>query len=198
VKKFLLVAALGVLVFSMSGCFVMRTLTFNKNRVDPGGVFKMQIGVAGQTESSNEYPFFLFLGEAGSLPTNGAKLDTKGKSGGPVAMKHTADSDALAVAAQDVCQFPTSGKGPFSITGDNVIVTKDPFESQKPGMKANVPVRLQPANNEGEGFAIWMGTWMDDGDGTPEDPAGPDDDYFCQPSYTSFILGKGANPMPKF
>src|SRR4051812_21339801 len=176
----------------------MRTMTLKKDRVAPGGVFTLQMTVGGDTQGPNEYPFFFFGGEAGSLPTNNGKLDTKGVGQGPVAMKHTDQSDALSQWAQDECSVPLA-KGPGSVDGNNIVVTKDPFQSHKSALKAKLPVRLQPDNEDGEAFFVWMGTWMDDGDGVAEDPGGNEDDYFCQPPYTSLILAKGAHlPDPKF
>ena len=190
-KKVVLVGlSCAGLAFAMSGCFVMRTLTFTHDTVKKdGGKTTALISVSAQSEN-DEYPFFYVISEAGAVPKTG-RLDTKGKFSGPVKMKR---DDALQTFAADDCQSSIAPKGPT--VQERLIATKDPFTAHNAVkfMDAKVPIKME--GNEGDGLAIFMGSWLDDGDGVPEDPDTTDDDYSCQPPYITAIGGKSP-PQPK-
>jgi hypothetical protein len=190
-KKFIVLAGLGVLLAaSLSGCFAMRTLQYTKDKVDAGKKTTALIEAVGQT-NGDEYPFFFFESEGGSVLSNGGKFDTKGVYSGPVALRK---SDALAPFASD-CGSTFKGKRGVP-TGKNVVVTDDPFNAHNENkfMHVKLPIKASKHSPGGDAFGISMGTWTDDGDGVPEDPGTTDDEYDCQPLYTSFILIHGGTP----
>jgi hypothetical protein len=73
---------------------------------------------------------------------------------------------------------------PFTVTHENRF------------MDAKVPIKAATAAKGGDGVGLWMGSWLDDGDGVPEDPSSSDDDYVCQPPYISLFRIKGGPPAP--
>jgi hypothetical protein len=201
-KKVMLAAALGVLVFSLSGCFFMRTLTYNKDKVKPGGVYTAKITLGHDQNSPDEYPFFFVITEDNSKPTDKGEFDSKSVFSGPVALTHTDQSQNISQYGTQGCQIAGGPKrGPGGISGRNIVTTNSPFDSSGNAAKyilAKVPIRMLKDAPGGDAVLIWMGTWMDDGDGVAEDPGGSDDDYTCQPAYTSYIVEKGGPPAPKF
>jgi hypothetical protein len=61
-------------------------------------------------------------------------------------------------------------------------------------LHVKLPIKASKHSPGGDAFGIFMGTWTDDGDRVPEDPGTTDDQYDCQPPYTSFILIHGGTP----
>jgi hypothetical protein len=204
VRKGLLVVA-GALVSALlfSGCFAMRTLKFTDDTVEAGKKTPAKISVVGDPGGIRlrggggpEYPFFYFISEQGSTLANGGKFDTKGVFDGPVDLKKNGD---LAIAASEPCQ----GSLPFAaakrgVPGPgNAVTTDNPFDAPNPKKFMNAKLPIKTAEfGPADGFGIFMGTWFDDGDGSPEDEGSSDDQYECQPPYTSFLKIKGGAPPP--
>jgi hypothetical protein len=193
-RKLILAGLLcGLLALSLSGCFAMRTLTYTKDKVDAGKRTNALISVAGST-SGNEHPFFFLASEFGSKVVNGGRLDTGGVAGGPADLRR---NNALIPFAQDNCPTEGIAKGPGAVTS-SLVATEDPFTvtHENKFMNAKVPIKAATAAKGGDAVGLWMGSWFDDGDGVPEDSSSSDDDYVCQPPYTSLFRIKGGAPPP--
>jgi hypothetical protein len=196
-KKAVMVGV-GALVASMvfSGCFVMRTLTYTDDKVDPGQKTDALITLNGQVETEGvERPFFLLLPEGPLRMVKGGRFDTKGAFAGPVSLKPDAD---LAEVAFEECGIAVlrarQGMGPS--LPQTAVRTNAPFDADKPRkiIKAKVPLKVgQDAEGQGGiGFGLITGSWFDDGDRVPEDPEASDDAYVCeQPPYVSTLIVKG-------
>lgn len=185
-----IVGAVGVSLL-FSGCFVMRTLVYTDDTVDAGKKTTAIITVMG--DSDDDYPFFFFSAESDSRLANGGKFDSEGVVGNPVALKL---DPFLATAASEDC-FNTIAARKQGPPDPTAVVTQNPFQISN-GRKiitARVPIKASAFGN-GDGFGIFMGTWSDDGDGTPEAPDSSDDEYDCQPPYLSTIRIKGGGPPP--
>jgi len=193
------VAALAGMVM-FSGCFIMRELSFKDDTVQAGEKAVAKISVLGENQGATrrgvgeeeEYPFFYFQAEGDSTLANGGKFDTEGVFDGPVKL---VKDGALAELASEDCDSEVARRGPPS--GATTVVTEDPFVATnvRKFMDVKLPIRVSEAGNI-DAFAISMGTWIDDGDGIPEDDASTDDSYFCQPPYASAIRIKGGAPLP--
>lgn len=204
-----LVVAVGALGMSLlfSGCFVMRTMTFTDDKVQAGKKTIAKISVAGNTEtvemlrggSLPEYPFFGMLSAEGSKIAKGGRFDTKGVFDGPVRLVKDA---GLATVAEEACEtfvpLPVAAKRGISEPELSAARTRNPFvaTNERKFMDVRLPIRATKAFNS-DGFAIFMGTWADDGDGVPEDPEASDDAFDCQPPYTSVLKIKGATPLKR-
>lgn len=192
VKKLVILAGLGLLAASLSGCFFMRTLSYTKDKVDAGKKTTALISVLAGTGTSDEYPFFFMASEGGSKLVKGGKLDTKSVYDGPVSLKPNA---ALIPFAEDNCNGIPKAKGPGTTT-ESLVATNAPFVAPNENklMDAKVPIKASKHSPGGDAYALYMATWTDDGDGVPEDPGTTDDGYDCQPPYTSAILIHGGTP----
>jgi hypothetical protein len=193
-RKLILAGLLcGLAAFTLSGCFVMRTLTYTKDKVDAGDKTTALISVEGQTEG-DEFPFFFLFSEGGSKVTNGGTLDTAGIADGPAALTR---HDELIPAAEDTCPPPPSSKGPGT-GAESIVATDSPFTVHNGNklMDAKLPIKASTHSPGGDALGIYMGTWNDDGDGVVEDPGSSDDSYDCQPPYLSSILIRGGTPPP--
>lgn len=199
-KKLLAVGAAAGLSFVMSGCFVMQTLNYTDNKPKAGKKTTAKITVLGETDSDMrsgsalrgdlvEYPFFLVLAE-GAVAKKGV-FDAKGVFDGPVDL---VINDDLIDPALSECDVPVPRRG----LTPRVVATEDPFvaTTERKYMLAEVPLKTDETAI-GVVVSFNMGTWIDDGDGVPEDPGATDDEFECQPAYTSFFATKGAeDPMP--
>jgi hypothetical protein len=203
VKKAVGAGILAVgLAFVLSGCFVMRTLTYTKDTVQAGEKTTAKISVIGTGSDmlaargvGDEHPFFFLASQAGSVLTNGGTFDTKGRFDGPVALKK---DNVLRDNATEACESTTPaaarrGPPPFIYTA---VTTEDPFDAtnERKFIDAKVPIRAADANTV-DAMAIFMGTWVDDGDGEPEPQEASDDEYGCQPPYVTGIKIKGGGPL---
>jgi hypothetical protein len=199
-KKFAGVVVVAGLAFAFSGCFLMRTLTFTDDTVDAGKKTTAKISVSGDTTDMKmmmrgglaEHPFFFVVSEGGSKAANGGSFDTESVFDGPVPLKTNSD---LADAASDQCESATPiRRGPtFTLSA---VTTVDPFDADnsRKFMDTKLPIKASEFGN-GDALAIFMGTWGDDGDGTPE-LEGDGDSYDCQPPYVTLLKIKGGAPPP--
>ena len=214
-KKALLVAvpaAIASMLFS--GCFLMRTLTYTDDKVEPGdkttakvsvngdtgamkNVFKFGDAVQAKGGSDGEIPFFLMEAEDDATKlTNGGKFDTGGKFAGPKDLK---TNPALAALAADDCSFAlAAGKQGPPPPSTTAVATEQPFDANNAQkiIEAKIPIKPNPNVLGGVAFGLTMGTWFDDGDEVPEDPGSTDDEYECQPPYISTVVFKGPAPAP--
>lgn len=208
-KKALL-AGIAALIASLlfGGCFLMRTLTYTKDKVDPGQKSTAKISVLGSTGvmkdsfkfgdlasspakggSDDEIPFFLMLTEGSDTKlTNGGKFDTKGAFSGPKDLKV---NGALLDAAGEDCAttVPFKQQGPTPTEDASVVATKKPFDAhnERKLISVKLPIKTDPTASGGVLYGLFMGTWFDDGDQIPEDPDSTDDEYQCQPPYMSTL-----------
>jgi hypothetical protein len=106
-KKALLAGIAGAIISLLfSGCFVMRTLTYTDDKVEPGEKSTAKVTINGETGQmmktvatfddsvrakrgdDNEFPFFyLEAQDENTKLTNGGKFDTGGVFAGPKALK---------------------------------------------------------------------------------------------------------------
>jgi len=200
VKKAIAAGTLAVgLAVVLSGCFVMRTLTYKDDTFKAGEKGIAKITVAGDTTDvmrgppPAEYPFFLLVTEGGSTLANGGKFDTEGVFDGPVPLVKDA---TIAEFAADPCEetVPVARRG--ILDDQTAVVTEDPFVASNPRKFMDVKLQIRATETgNADGLGIFMGSWVDDGDGVPEDEDATDDRYACQPPYASVIRIKGGDPV---
>jgi hypothetical protein len=183
--KLLVAAGLALgLAASMSGCFLMRTLSFTKDAVQVG--HRTTVVLSSAPASGKDTPFYLFdtdsAAKAGQLSKGlpsplkltGGKFDTQGIfPGTPV--KLTKDQDLMAVvAANSECQQDFMGG-----VSDQAVAFRTRHPVNADAKHKNVTTHLSVKALQGahgvEAFVLGDGTWSDDGDGIPEDS-----EVFCQ------------------
>ncbi len=197
-KKFAGVVVVAGLAFAFSGCFVMRTLTFTDDTVDAGKKTTAKISVSGDTTDMMmrgglaEHPFFFVVSEGGSKAANGGSFDTTSVFDGPVPLKTNSE---LVDTASDECESTTPTRRGPDLTL-SAVTTEDPFDADnsRKFMDTKLPIKASEFD-KGDALAIFMGTWGDDGDGTPE-LEGDGDSYDCQPPYVTLLKIKGGAPPP--
>ncbi len=198
-----LFVVVGALVASMlfSGCFVMRTLVYTKDKIEPGEKTKAKVTLNGDTTAmvargvSTERPFFLYLVE-GDLKLQGGVFDKTGVFDGPVDL---VKNEELVTQLEVQCEgfIAAARQGP--ITPLTALTTEDPFEAtaERKIIEATLDLKAPPDAESGAALAIFGGSWHDDGDDVPEDEDTTDDSYDCQPPYISTLFIKGAGgPAP--
>jgi hypothetical protein len=208
-----LAVAVGALATSLlfSGCFMMRTLTYTKDKVDAGEKTTARVTLHGSTGGvmtarlrelglrggdQPERPFFLLRPEGYVKLAKGGVLDTKGVFDGPVKLNR---DSALAAIADQECGNAFLARG-VDGPGPTAVRTAQTFDAPNGRKIINAKLALKvPAAGEGTAGAahlLTVGSWYDDGDGVPEDPGGTDDSYQCSPPYTSTVIIKGPVNLP--
>lgn len=198
----------------LSGCFIMRTLTYTEDKVEPGEKSTAKVTVNGETGEmmksvatfddsvqakgdDDEFPFFfLEANDDATKLTNGGKFDTGGVFAGPKALK--VNATLVEVAAEECSLLIAKAKQGPPEPARSAVATEQPFDASNSRkiIEAKVPIKSNPNAVGGVGYGLSMGTWFDDGDGNPEDPDTTDDEYECQPPYISTLVLKGGAPLP--
>jgi len=192
-KKLLATVIALVAAQAFSGCYFLREMSWNKDKLDPGETSTATIGLQGTGETmmargatETQGRFFVAALAEGSegITLKRPVFDSKDQLG---AKEKLIREDALLEYAFDdgpcsgVIPFRRRGMGPGGAwrTEDTVANTEKFIEAK---MKAKV------ANNAPGGSLAGLvasGEWVDDGDGIPE---GPSDDQITCTGYTTTSL----------
>lgn len=199
--------AIGALVAAqlLSGCYILREISWNKDKVNDGDKTTATIGLqptggsfgrVAARGNGTEGRFFLFAINENS---EGVDLRRPTFDSGDVTNqkeKLTRDNALRDLAADGGCPIPIAfaRQGPFSggkvwRTDDDVSSATNKFVDAK--LKAKV---AQDAPDGGFFGLIASGIWVDDGDGVPEDPDSTDDEIDCTGFTTTTFQVKGTEP----
>ena len=176
----------------LSGCYLLRELDWSQDKVDSGESTTATIGTVGSDATEEGRLFVLGFFETEGFKLTGAKWDTTEKLGGTKELVR--DDELLEIAGQDDSCFggvPLRGViGPATRLFRTNGVVKETSKFVDASLKAKAP-----NGNQGDGMVgiVAMGQWIDDGDGTPEDPESSDDEISCTGSSSTAVFKKGQN-----
>lgn len=199
-KKKLLVCV-GALVAAqlLSGCYVLRELSWDKDKVPAGEKSTATLGLQGTGStvmarggSSDEGRFFLVVtGESsGDLTFKRPTFDSKDQTGQKE--KLVEDQDLLNLAFD---QGSCASAVPFRQGGPPGLLWRTEGDAEETSKIIEAKLKAKAATDAEEGGfggLILSGYWIDDGDDVVEDPASSDDDIGCVGVMTTTLLVKGA------
>ena len=195
-----LLVCVGALVAAqlLSGCYVLRELSWDKDKVPAGEKSTATLGLHGTGStvmarggSSDEGRFFLVVTGGGSedLTLRRPALDSKEQRSKGEVFRISAIPNLL---DQGSCAAPPR---PFRQGGPPGLLwrTEDDAEETSKIIEAKLKAKAATDAEEGGfGGLILSGYWIDDGDDVVEDPASSDDDIGCVGVMTTTLLVKGA------
>ena len=201
-KLFAVVVAL-VAAQVFSGCYVLRELNWDKDKIDPGEKSTATIGLqgAGNTTTAaiargatgDAGRFFLaVVGEgSGGFDISRPTFDSKDQLGAKE--KLTRDDELLDLAFDD---GPCSGLLPFrrqqGAPPGRAWRTQDDVESTNKFIESKMRAKVADDAPGGGFFGfVVSGQWIDDGDDVPEDPDTSDDEISCTGFTTTTFKIKG-------
>jgi hypothetical protein len=214
----LVVASLSALVLlgSLSGCAILRTLSYSNDRPKIGHKTTAKVTVTptpttsivrpdrlfgrGGGSATTERPFFgLFTESSVPLQLRPGVWDPKGVLNDGK-RKLVADPQlADQLTNSDSCQqllgggARTAGRGsgpPFKLVRTKATVTISNNETRKI-VPVSLPIKVPgstPNDTVGELMVFISGSWVDDGDNTPEDPSASGDEIECSGIMSSTLF----------
>lgn len=190
-RKVLVIVAALVATQLLSGCFFLRELTWNKDKLAPGDKTNATISLQAIDDGPDGY-FFVLPALESDLRYKGANFDQTRALGNRQRM---VEDTVLGNEAFDQCVSLFAGprlRGPGSdVTAFRTEgVVADNRENKF--VEARLKVRAPGSSDAPGGFGVvFTGIWVDDGDEIPE---ADDDQIDCTGFSSTSLLPKGGIP----
>jgi hypothetical protein len=187
-KKLLAVVVALVAAQVFSGCYVLRELSWDKDRVKPGetttGTISLQGGVnparaRGLTAPQGHF-FLAVAGEnSAGLSFRRPTFDVKDQTGQKEKLTQDSQLFDLAFDIGGGCTNFFTRRQQGGPPGQ-LWRTQDPVADANKIIQAKLKAKAADSSPGGGLLAVVAsGEWIDDGDGVPEDPASSDDEINC-------------------